>query len=70
MGDVECSGSTKSNESLKAIEFYDDEYLSRAQKAELLYASMLELELKKPVIDTPDDLRNLVVMCRTHHRLK
>ena len=31
---------------------------------------MRKTEQSKPVINTPDDVRNLVVFCRKHHRLK
>lgn len=55
---------------LNAIEFYDDDYLGRAKKTEKLTAKIRALEKSKPVIDTPDDIRNLVVFCREHHRLK
>ena len=55
---------------LNAIEFYDEDYTSRADKADKLRDSIRQLEKSKPIIDTVDDIRNLVVLCRTHHRLK
>ncbi len=55
---------------LKAIEFYDDDYIGKAENPELLRRKIQEVEKKKPIIDTPDDVRNLVVFCRKHHRLK
>ncbi len=55
---------------LKAIEFYDDDYIGKAKKPDLLRQKIHEVEKKKPIIDTPDDVRNLVVFCREHHRLK
>lgn len=55
---------------LNAIEFYDDDYTSRATDVEKLRAKVIEVSKEKPIIDTPDDIRNLVVICRKHHRLK
>jgi len=55
---------------LKAIEFYDDDYLSKAETPKKLSARIKSVEKRKPIIDTPDDIRNLVVFCRRHHRLK
>ncbi len=55
---------------LKAIEFYDDDYVGKAKKPKMLGDEIAKVEKDKPIIDTPDDIRNLVVFCRTHHRLK
>lgn len=55
---------------LKAISFYDDEYISQAEKPEVLHEMIDELEEDEPVLKSPDDLRNLVVLCKKHHRLK
>jgi hypothetical protein len=55
---------------LKAIEFYDEDYTAKAAKPDDLRKYLEQLAIDKPVIDTPDDARNLVVLCRTHHRLK
>lgn len=55
---------------LKAIEFYDDDYLGKAKKPAMLRNRIKKTEQSKPIIDTPDDIRNLVVFCRKHHRLK
>jgi hypothetical protein len=55
---------------LKAIEFYDEDYVSKAKKPDMLRDRIEEAAKSKPVIDTPDDIRNLVVFCRKHHRLK
>jgi len=55
---------------LNAIEFYDADYLSRAKSSDILKKRLESVASRKPVIDTPDDIRNLVVLCRKHHRLK
>jgi hypothetical protein len=55
---------------LKAIEFYDDDYINRAKYPKKLRDRIKKTEQSKPVINTPDDVRNLVVFCRKHHRLK
>lgn len=55
---------------LNAIEFYDDDYISKAKNAGKLRTAIQDLSEKKPIIDTPDDIRNLVVFCMKHHRLK
>jgi HNH endonuclease len=55
---------------LNAIEFYDDDYVNRADDAEKLKKRLSELAKTKKYLDTPDDARNLVVLCREHHRLK
>ncbi|MFC1558541.1 hypothetical protein ACFL40_04210 [candidate division KSB1 bacterium] len=55
---------------LKAIEFYDEDYTGKATESKKLQAAIDKIEKKKPIIDTPDDIRNLVVFCRKHHRLK
>ena len=55
---------------LKAIEFYDDDYVSKAKKPVKLRDKINKAEKSKPIIDTPDDVRNLVVFCRKHHRLR
>ena len=55
---------------LNAIEFYDDDYTDKADDPTKLRKEIAKVAGKKPVIDTPDDLRNLVVLCRKHHRLK
>ncbi len=55
---------------LNAIEFYDDDYTSRAEDVTKLRDKIVTTCEEKPIIDTPDDIRNLVVLCRKHHRLK
>lgn len=55
---------------LNAIEFYDDDYISKAKKAKKLRDKVKKLIKAKPILDSSDDLRNLVVFCRTHHRLR
>lgn len=55
---------------LHAIEFYDTDYTALAQDASRLRQHLSELAKQKPVLDSPDDARNLVVLCREHHRLK
>ena len=55
---------------LNAIEFYDDDYVGKAADPGKLDAHLKALRAKKPIIDSPDDARNLVVFCRQHHRLK
>ena len=55
---------------LNAIEFYDDDYTSKAQDVNRLRTAMETASSKDPIIETPDDIRNLVVLCRKHHRLK
>jgi len=55
---------------LNAIEFYDDDYVSKATKAKKLRKAIDKAVTAKPILDTPDDIRNLVVFCRKHHRLK
>jgi len=55
---------------LNAIEFYDEDYISKADKVDKLRTRIHRLDQSKPIIDTVDDIRNLVVLCREHHRLK
>lgn len=56
---------------LQAIEFYDASYLTLVSRDPLQLRSYLSvLAKKKPLLDSPDDARNLVVLCREHHRLK
>ena len=55
---------------LNAIEFYDADYVGKASDPKKLRALLDGLAAEKPIIDTPDDARNLVVFCRSHHRLK
>ncbi len=55
---------------LNAIEFYDDDYIAKAKDAKALRARLKRLSESKKVLDTPDDARNLVVLCREHHRFK
>ena len=55
---------------LAAIEFYDDDYVQKAQDSQTLREFLDKLIRKKPILDSPDDARNLVVLCREHHRLK
>jgi hypothetical protein len=55
---------------LNAIEFYDDDYVGKAIHSAKLRNAIKKTEQLKPIIDTPDDIRNLVVFCRKHHRLK
>lgn len=60
----------KATNILNAIEFYDKDYINKANKSEKLRAEIDKITKDKPIIDTPDDIRNLVVFCRKHHRLK
>lgn len=60
----------KATNILNAIEFYDEDYISKATKSKKLHTEIDKISKEKPIIDTPDDIRNLVVFCRTHHRLK
>ena len=55
---------------LNAIEFYDDDYISKVQDSDRLHDRLNSLIDEKPIIDSPDDIRNLVVFCKEHHRLK
>jgi hypothetical protein len=55
---------------LNAIEFYDDDYVGRVKKTKKLREALDDLVRAKKYVDTPDDMRNLVVFCRKHHRLK
>jgi hypothetical protein len=55
---------------LQAIEFYDNDYVGKAKKAGKLRKELERVSKLKPYLDTPDDIRNLVVICRKHHRLK
>lgn len=55
---------------LNAIEFYDEDYVAAAVDPEKLRAYLADLSKTKKFLDTPDDARNLVVLCREHHRLK
>ena len=55
---------------LSAIEFYDDDYVGKSKKPVELRAAIDQAQKKKKYLDTPDDIRNLVVFCRKHHRLK
>jgi len=55
---------------LNAIEFYDEDYIASADDPKKLHQYLTELSKTKKFLDTPDDARNLVVLCREHHRLK
>lgn len=55
---------------LNAIEFYDDDYVASATSPEALHTYLTGLTQTKRFLDSPDDARNLVVLCREHHRLK
>ena len=55
---------------LNAIEFYDEDYIFQADQPEKLQAALKDTTTKNRYLKTPDDIRNLVVFCRTHHRLK
>ncbi len=55
---------------LKAIEFYDEDYVAKAKEPDKLHAHLAGLSKTKKFVDTPDDARNLVVLCKEHHRLK
>lgn len=61
---------TKVTNILNAIEFYDDDYVAKAKDPKALRTRLMELSESKPFLDTPDDLRNLVVLCTEHHRLQ
>ncbi len=52
---------------LEILEFYQDGYLAQAGK----HRAALERALARArgVMRTPDDLRNLIVLCQYHHRL-
>jgi hypothetical protein len=54
---------------LQAIEFYDPEYVNSAKDPGKLEDELVRVAGVKPILDTPDDLRNLVVLCVEHHRL-
>lgn len=43
---------------------------AQIDSSEILREKIREIEQFKPIIDTPDDIRNPVVLCRKHHRLK
>jgi DNA-binding response OmpR family regulator len=55
---------------LKAIEFYDDDYILQARNPDKLRTRLSALRASDPIIDSPDDARNLVVLCQQHHRFK
>ncbi len=55
---------------VNAIEFYDEDYVTKAKDPTRLRDRIKRTERSKPIINTPDDIRNLVVLCREHHRLK
>jgi hypothetical protein len=61
---------TKVTNILQAIEFYDSDYVSKAKKPAELQKELDKVVKSKPYLDSPDDIRNLVVICRKHHRLK
>ena len=44
--------------------------MAKAGDAETLRARLKRLSKSKHVLDSPGDARNLVVLCREHHRLK
>ena len=52
---------------LEILEFYEDGYLAEAgrQRSALEHA----LAASKGMIQSPDDIRNLVVLCQYHHRI-
>lgn len=54
---------------LELIEFYDDGYLSKANGSRDKLTSRLR-ELQDKPLESPDDIRNLVVLCQEHHRLR
>ena len=61
---------TKVTNILQAIEFYDSDYVGKAKDSKKLQAELDRIAKAKRYLDSPDDIRNLVVICRKHHRLK
>lgn len=55
---------------LCAIEFYDDDFIDSSKEPAKIRNAIRKLNKEKKFVDSPDDLRNLVVLCREHHRLK
>jgi len=55
---------------LNAIEFYDDDYVSKAADEKQLKDELKKVTREHKIIESPDDMRNLVVLCMKHHRLK
>lgn len=60
---------TKAAKILELIEFYDDIYLLKANGNRSKLINKLGRLQNKP-LESPDDIRNLVVLCQRHHRLK
>jgi hypothetical protein len=60
----------KATRLLQAIEFYDSDFTNRAKRPDLLRKALDKAEREHPIMDTPDDLRNCVVLCLKHHRKK
>ena len=60
----------KMTNTLNAIEFYDSDYVGEADDPDKLRREIDRLEQQEPIIDSPDDIRNLVVICMKHHRLR
>jgi hypothetical protein len=55
---------------LNAIEFYDDDYIDSSKKPDKIRQALKKLVEEKKYLDSPDDLRNCVVLCVEHHRIK
>jgi len=53
---------------LEVLEFYEDGYLSLSNKKRVLQDAFAAAE-KSGIVATPDDIRNLVVLCQNHHRM-
>jgi len=54
---------------LELIEFYDSQYLLKANGNRNKLVKKLD-KLQGMPLEDPDDIRNLVVLCQEHHRLK
>lgn len=54
---------------LDCLEFYDETYIGSANGRRDELIEKLE-NLKGKPLQTPDDIRNLIVLCQEHHRLK
>jgi hypothetical protein len=55
---------------LESMDFYTFAYTRKANKPEELVAEVKTPWIRNPILENPDDIRNLIVLCREHHRLK
>ena len=53
---------------LEVLEFYEDGYLAAAGSMRRALEAVLATAKRTGSLSTPDDVRNLVVLCQAHHR--